>query len=79
MAGKLRCDKVIKDGRCCCNCKFQIKLLKYPLNSNFGKGSIMDSCGWVCLNPEITEGKSGIYFDKEHGICETHTRELHLA
>lgn len=55
---------------CCCNCKHQRELRKHPSNQSFGKGSIMDSCGWVCLNPEVTESILAIYSDKEHGLCE---------
>ena len=65
------------NGACCCNCKYQLKLYCHPLNGGhpldkikFGKGSIIDQCGWACINPEICEGKSAIFFDKEHGMCE---------
>lgn len=74
--GKDSCEHGYK-GACCCNCQNQIKLFKHPMNGSspidnlkFGAGSITDQCGWVCMNPEIGEGKSGIYFDHEHGMCE---------
>lgn len=57
-------------GACCCNCKYQLKLYSHPLNVDFGKGSIMQQCGWACINPEICKGESAIFFDKEHGMCE---------
>ena len=71
---EVKCAQGWHDGSCCCNCKNQIELRRHPMNTNFGEGSIMDSCGWVCLNPELTEGKCGIYFDRQHGICECHVR-----
>ncbi len=61
------------NGKCCCNCKNQIILTKHPMNSGFGEGSISDICGYVCLNPELTEGKSGMYMQNIHGICEGHS------
>lgn len=66
------------NGSCCCNCKHQIELRKHPINIGFGKGSIIDGCGWVCLNPEITEGTCGIYFDKKHGMCECWENRINL-
>ena len=72
--GATKCSYGWDDGSCCCNCKHQIELRRHPMNNGFGKGSIMNSCGWVCLNPEITEGKSGIYFDNQHGMCECYMR-----
>lgn len=71
---EVKCAQGWHDGSCCCNCKHQIELRRHPMNSGFGEDSIMDKCGWVCLNPELTEGKSGIYFDKQHGMCECHVR-----
>jgi len=57
--------------KCCCNCKFQLELMKHPLNvSNFAKGSILEKIGYVCLNPEVGEGKNAYFFDSKHGMCE---------
>lgn len=72
MLAEVKCTGV--DGLCCCNCKNQIELRRHPMNTNFGKGSIMEGCGWVCLAHELTEGKCGIYFDRQHGMCEFHVR-----
>ena len=69
VSGSASCQHVYK-GACCCNCKNQLKLYSHPLNVDFGEGSIMQQCGWACINPEICEGKSAIFFDKEHGRCE---------
>ena len=33
----------------------------------------MDTFGFACLNPEITEGTGAIFFDKKHGMCECHS------
>jgi len=69
VVGSASCHHGYK-GACCCNCKNQLKLYSHPLNADFGKGSIMQQCGWACVNPEICEGESAIFFDKEHGMCE---------
>lgn len=58
------------NGSCCCNCKNQIELHKHPCNKDFGNSSITENCGWVCMAPELGEGKYGIYFDNQHGMCE---------
>lgn len=62
------------NGLCCCNCKHQLELKCHPINKEFGKGSIMKSCGYVCIIP-VDDGSmegQGIFFDKKHGICEMH-------
>ena len=56
----------------CSTCRYLIELKKHPLNDDFGKGSILESCGWVCLNPELTNGKIGYYFETNDGLCECH-------
>lgn len=58
---------------CCCNCKHQLILHKHPQNKEFGKGSIEETCGYVCTEPELCDSKIGFYFDKKHGMCEFHT------
>mgnify|MGYP006300938833 CR=1 FL=1 len=80
---KAYCEHGYK-GDCCCNCKYQLKLMCHPLNGDnkafgfledkmkFGKGRISEQCGWVCLNPEICNNGSAIFFDNEHGMCECH-------
>ena len=80
------------DGDCCCNCKFQMKLMCHPWNgeklvnkfvgsdliktksrSQFGKGSVLDQCGWICtVSNEIDKDGEATFFDKEHGMCELH-------
>ena len=63
-------------GLCCCNCKHQVKLMKHPWNKEFGKGSIMEQCGWVCVaqngdEPKGEQVKVG-FMDGEHSLCELH-------
>lgn len=64
------------NGDCCCNCTLQHVLYCHPLNSDFGKGSIMTPCGFICMAfASFDENKGGaIFFEKEHGMCECHTR-----
>lgn len=60
-----------KEEVCCSNCKNQLTLMKHPNNKSFGKGSITEVCGWVCLAPAIMDGSNkGVFFDKEYGECE---------
>ena len=65
-----KCEHGYK-GDCCCNCKNQLELHSHPTNTDFGKGSIMTSCGYVCLYPS-EEGAHAIYSDRQHGMCECH-------
>lgn len=59
---------------CCCNCKHQITLQKHPFNKDFGKGSISESCGYVCtaVYEDGSNEGTGVYSDKPHGLCELH-------
>lgn len=57
---------------CCCSCKNQKELRKHPSNKDFGKGSIMDSCGWVCVHPEMG---LAVYSDRQHGSCEYYSKK----
>jgi len=84
----MKCDKGWGDsGECCCNCKYQKKLMCHPMNGNtklmgivedkvkFGKGSINEQLGWVCtmiFEDGSNDGKY-IFYDFEHGMCEMHT------
>jgi len=64
-------------GMCCCNCKFQMKLMKHPMNISFGKGAMSEQCGYVCTVgfPEDGINDQAIYSDREHGMCEMHTKK----
>ena len=64
-------------GDCCCNCENQLKLMKHPWNKEFGKGSITEQCGYVCVMKFGDNSNSGeaVYFDFEHGMCEMHHRK----
>lgn len=59
------------DGKCCCNCARLLPLNCHPCNSGFGKGSILKSCGWVCL-PTCEDKPIAIYSESQHGLCEMH-------
>lgn len=54
--------------QCCCKCKHQFKIYKHPWNKGKAKGSISELFGYGCLAPEE---RTIIFFDKEHGLCET--------
>jgi hypothetical protein len=59
-------------GKCCCNCKNQLKLMKHPMNVVLGEGSITEQLGWVCaaqFEDGSNEGES-YFMDNEHGMCE---------
>lgn len=57
---------------CCCRCSNQMILTKHPQNKDFGKGSIMESCGWICKVEYEDESNKGraTYSDHEHNMCE---------
>jgi len=67
-----KCYKPDFNNQCCCNCNNQIELRKHPGNNDFGKGSIMEKCGYVCVAKfDMDENyKTGIFFDSVHGMCE---------
>ena len=63
-----------QEGRCCCNCINQRKLVKHPWNEGIFKGSIMDQVAdeqgspiWICVT--LREVMS---MNREHGMCEMH-------
>lgn len=63
------CAKEEWNNQCCCNCKFQVRIYKHPLNKeSFTKGSILDKIGYGCLFPESI-GKV-VFMDRRHGLCE---------
>jgi hypothetical protein len=60
-------------GRCCCNCRYQKKIVGHPWNNReLTKGPISSIIGWGCNAPEM---ERIIMFDTKHGMCEMHTRE----
>ena len=75
-------DEVNPEGRCCCTCKYQIKLMKHPWNYDIiFKGRIseqvMDMNGnnmYVCIMNNVLNGdNSVIAMSGEHDMCEMHT------
>lgn len=60
-------------GSCCCNCKYQIEVMKHPWNKGGARGRITEQLGWVCSNPLDVEDGRVIFFDREHSMCELHT------
>lgn len=59
-------------GKCCCNCKYQTRIMKHPWNKGEAQGSILTVFGYACGSPLEKETKSVIFFDREHGMCEMH-------
>ena len=61
-------------GRCCCNCKYQVKVHSHPWNTMSGgrmKGPISTVAGWGCSSPEFTQDFI-IFMEHQHGSCEVH-------
>lgn len=54
----------------CSTCKHLRTLFAHPSNNNFGKGEILESIGFVYLNPEVLEDKGSVYFESDNGVCE---------
>ena len=67
---KNKCEHGYK-GDCCCNCENQLVLYNHSSNTNFGRGRITTTCGYVCVY-FTEEGKHAIYPDRQHGMCESH-------
>jgi hypothetical protein len=62
-------------GRCCCNCKHQVLVMKHPWNKTFAKGAITEILGALCTTPDFiseTGRRQGVFFDTGHGMCEMH-------
>ncbi len=66
-----KCEHGWHDGSCCCNCENQLELRKHPWNKDFGKGSISEGCGFVCI-AFASEERSAIFSETKHGMCELH-------
>ena len=59
-----------RNGRCCCNCRYQRPISGHPWNKNsLTKGSITSIIGYGCTVPDMP---AIVFFDKEHGMCEMH-------
>lgn len=73
---KQNCLSCEHGGRCCCNCVHQLKLMNHPANKTFGKGSILEPCGFACTvmygDEDKNNQRSAIFSDRVHGICEMH-------
>mgnify|MGYP001558276140 CR=1 FL=1 len=67
----MRCDEPGSwQGQCCCNCKWQLPLVKHPWNKiELFKGSVMDQIAWVCIVPDM---EAAMVSDRGHGMCEMH-------
>lgn len=71
-----------KKEQCCCRCEFLIELRKHPSNQVLGgvRGSVLECLGWVCVSPELQEPNKriGIFFDSQHGICESFKQKVRV-
>lgn len=62
-------------GKCCCNCKNQVKIMKHPWNKNdFANGHITEQIGYGCAAPELAPNI--IFFDNAHGMCELYENKF---
>ena len=62
-----------KGGRCCCNCKWQSRLVKHPWNTEpWAKGSVTEQIGWACTTPEFQPNATFFSLAHEHSVCECH-------
>lgn len=61
------CHKIpIGGGCCCCNCIYQVEIMKHPWNKGFAKGGVTETLGWGCNahDPRV------IFRSSKHGVCE---------
>jgi len=70
--GNIKCSKSKFEGLCCCNCSHQLTLMKHPSNTNFGRGSISEKCGYACavMYGDGSNEGTAIFSDRQHGMCE---------
>jgi hypothetical protein len=69
-------------GRCCCNCRNQLLVVKHPWNSGAAKGPISEPFGAACAADDwISEGgrRVAIFFEDGHGKCEMHEFNPNIA
>ncbi len=62
----------------CSNCRYQLELMKHPMNKDIGHGSIMETMGWVCTCPFEDQSNAGlgIFFDHRDGLCENYQSKI---
>lgn len=59
-------------GRCCCNCEYQVKIMRHPWNQLVGgrmKGPVTEIAGYGCT---ILDHKQIIFQEVQHLMCEGH-------
>lgn len=59
-----------KLGNCCCQCKFNIPIMKHPINMDIGKGNMSEQMGYACIGFLSLNERIAHFFDKQHGLCE---------
>lgn len=73
----VQCEQGYK-GDCCCNCRFQVKINKHPINPDYAKGSISETFGYGCevfrLLKDGSNDNQIIFSENIHGMCEMHCR-----
>lgn len=60
-------------GRCCCNCRYQVEIMRHPGNNTAGdrmKGLVTEIAGYGCKG--VYEGQKIIFSEHLHGMCEIH-------
>ena len=61
-----------KQGRCCCNCQYQLPIVSHPWNHDpFVKGPVSDIIGWGCHAPDLLPYVT--FFERQNSMCESHT------
>ena len=70
-------------GRCCCNCEYQVEIMRHPWNQMVGgrmKGPVTVNAGWGCsaLDDDLHEKKI-VFFEEEHSMCEMHNWKQNVS
>lgn len=69
----VNCDvKGSYKGCCCCNCGYQVKIMKHPWNKGDAQGSMVQQMGYGCATPLDSRRGIIVFFDRQHGMCEMH-------
>lgn len=59
-----------REGRCCCNCRWQKPIVKHPWNTiEMFKGRVTEQIAFGCTVPDMG---AVVLSEREHSLCEMH-------
>jgi hypothetical protein len=68
---QVRAEEHNPQGRCCCNCVNQKRIVGHPWNKEFFvRTPVNSTIGYGCTASELDD--TIIFFETQHGQCELH-------